>query len=286
MAMIVRVLMAGCAVAGCNPGPEAPRRDSASPAAAEPAKTAAGWALQRDAASASLTLGAASGQPVIRLICRSGAKLRVNVPAFRPVASEERLSFGGGAESMVLVATSAGDRELGGVSGEGRTPDELKRLIVAPISASYGAQTSGPHAAPPERLAGPFLSACADQLTKARTAESKPQAGTNPCLAQDGTLLRMPAMRAVGTEPFWNARTQGRCVTYSTPEDQKGTRIWTRVETGPQGPVWVGAFRGKPFALRVQPALGCSDGMSDKRYDWDATLSVGGEERRGCAERK
>jgi uncharacterized membrane protein len=92
-------------------------------------------------------------------------------------------------------------------------------------------------------------------------------------------------MRAIGTEPFWNARTDGRCVTYSTPENQAGTRLWTKVGTGPMGPVWTGSFQGKPFVLRVQPAVRCSDGMSDKVYDWEAILTVGGEERKGCAVR-
>ena len=114
-------------------------------------------------------------------------------------------------------------------------------------------------------------------------AASKPTAATHPCNVQAGQLLKH-AMKAVGTEPFWGARVQGRCVTYSTPDDQAGTRIWTKVETGPMGPVFVGAYQGKPFVLRVQPAVGCSDGMSDRKYDWEASLTVSGEERKGCAE--
>jgi uncharacterized membrane protein len=195
------------------------------------------------------------------------------------------LSFGGDGEVVALVAGTEGDRSLGGVSGEGRIPDELKRLVIAPMSASYGAQVSGPHAPPPNSLAGPFLSACGQALTAARADEAKPGPGTSPCLVQEGNLLRMEPMRAIGTEPFWNARTDGRCVTYSTPEDQAGTRIWTKVGTGPMGPVWTGSFQGKPFVLRVQPAVRCSDGMSDKVYDWEAILTVGGEERKGCAVR-
>ena len=101
---------------------------------------------------------------------------------------------------------------------------------------------------------------------------------------QDGEELRVAAVKAVGTEPFWGARTEGRCVTYSTPEDQDGTRIWTRVDSGPQGPVWNGALRGKQFQLSVKPSTGCSDGMSDRTYPLEAMLRVDGETRRGCAE--
>lgn len=103
------------------------------------------------------------------------------------------------------------------------------------------------------------------------------------CLIQDGEELRITPVRAIGTEPFWNAQVEGRCVTYSTPEDQKGTRIWTRFNPGPDGGVWVGSFEGKPFKLITRLRQGCSDGMSDRTYPLDALLTVRGEERRGCA---
>ena len=277
------VLLAACAIGGCRPAPEVPT-NGAAPVKAE-SKPIAGWKLHRAPGGATLVLGGAGGQPVIRIACASQARLIVNVPAFKAVGSEERLSFGGDGEVVALVADSSGDKLRGGVSGQGRIPDELKRLILAPLSASYGTQTSGPHAPPPQELAAPFLTICSESLTADRVGATRPKPGTSPCLIQGEALLRLPPMRAIGTEPFWNARTDGRCVTYSTPEDQTGTRIWTEVGTGPMGPIWAGRFKGKPFVLRVQPAVRCSDGMSDKVYDWEAVLSVGGEERKGCAER-
>ncbi|HEX6218873.1 MAG TPA: hypothetical protein VFZ35_06325, partial [Sphingomicrobium sp.] len=244
-----------------------------------------GWSQDDSSDEAGLTLFDSGGEPAFRITCRRGARLAVNVPAFTPIGSEERLSFGSGGEAVALVTNTTGDKVRGGMTGEGPIPDELKRLIIAPMSASYGAQTSGPHAPPADTIAGPFLSACQEFQTAARVDATKPNPDTSPCLVQDGSMLRLSPMRAIGTEPFWNARTDGRCVTYSTPEDQQGTRIWTKVESGPMGPVWVGAFKGKPFVLAVQPAVGCSDGMSDKKYDWSAELTVEGEKRRGCAER-
>ena len=270
-------------LAGCRPAAELPE-NAAAPLAPD-SRPEAGWTLRQEAGGATLVLGDDGGRPLIRIACAGKARLIVNVPAFRPIASEERLSFGGDGEVVALVAGSKGDKVGGGVSGEGRIPDELKRLIIAPMSASYGAQVSGPHAPPPDSLAGPFLSACAEALTAASAEDARPAPGTSPCLVQEGNLLRMAPMRAIGTEPFWNARTDGRCVTYSTPEDQAGTRLWTKVGTGPMGPIWMGSFQGKPFVLRVQPAVRCSDGMSDKVYDSEAMLTVGGEERKGCAER-
>jgi uncharacterized membrane protein len=132
--------------------------------------------------------------------------------------------------------------------------------------------------------------AVANEANAAESPAVAPEPGTAPakpvsaCLIQDGEKLRVAAVKALGTEPFWAAEVEGRCVTYKTPEDQKGTRIWTRVESGPQGPAWNGALRGRQFQLYVKPSTGCSDGMSDKTYPMDAVLRVEGETRRGCAE--
>ena len=103
------------------------------------------------------------------------------------------------------------------------------------------------------------------------------------CLMQDGEALRITPVKAIGTEPFWGAQVEGRCVTYSTPEDQDGTRIWTRFNPGPDGGVWVGSLDGQPFKLITRLRPNCSDGMSDRSYPLEAILTVRGEERRGCA---
>ena len=96
--------------------------------------------------------------------------------------------------------------------------------------------------------------------------------------------MQVTPIRAVGTEPFWGARIEGRCVTYSHPEDQKGSRVWTRFEPGAGGGTWSGALGGRRFELKTRPMRGCSDGMSDKKYPLAVELIVGGERRSGCAE--
>lgn len=107
----------------------------------------------------------------------------------------------------------------------------------------------------------------------------------SPCLMQGQQRLEVPPIRATGTEPFWSARVEGRCVTYSTPEDQQGTRVWTRYSAAANGGgAWTGQLAGKPFEMRTRREAGCSDGMSDKSYPIAVELTVGGEQRRGCAE--
>ena len=101
---------------------------------------------------------------------------------------------------------------------------------------------------------------------------------------QDGQKLSAQPLRAVGTEPFWAARIEGRCVTYSHSEDQQGTRVWTRFMPTPHGGVWTGALGGRSFEVRTRTKPGCSDGMSDKSYAVAVELLVHGERRKGCAE--
>lgn len=109
-------------------------------------------------------------------------------------------------------------------------------------------------------------------------------AAAHPCRVQDGRPVPANRIRAIGTEPFWGARIDGRCVTYSTPEDQAGTRIWTRFSGTAEQGTWAGALDGRRFELRTAPDPRCSDGMSDNIYPIAVTLFVRGEERRGCAE--
>ena len=251
------------------------------------APSATRWHLDSGEDGVTLSLlpraGAAAGErAAIRLACPAGGgSLLVNLPRLVPIASEERLSFGSGGEVVALVADIRGDSRLGGVSGVGPVPRQLAALIAAPISASYGARTSGPHSPPPPALARAFVAACGP--APAPVAAGGASAPSNPCRVQGDQHLAMKPLRAIGTEPFWGARIEGRCVTYSHPEDQDGIRIWTRFTAEGAGGRWTGALGGRTFELVTRPAAGCSDGMSDNRYPLAVALTVNGERRTGCA---
>ncbi|WP_129791955.1 hypothetical protein [Sphingosinicella sp. CPCC 101087] len=240
------------------------------------------WDLQSSGEGVALAFSYLDGRATIRLFCPTGEnRLLVNVPAFRPIGSEERLSFGGGGEVVALVADTGGDARRGGVSAAGAVPANLVALVGGPLSASYGAQTTGPHPAPPQILSRAFVAACGEGAAEA-VVPGPPADSPSACLMQGGERLDA-ALRAVGTEPFWAARIEGRCITYSHPEDQDGTRVWTRYAERPDGATWTGALGGRPFVLSTRAAPRCSDGMSDSRYPIAVELMVNGEQRRGCA---
>lgn len=105
----------------------------------------------------------------------------------------------------------------------------------------------------------------------------------HPCSVQDGKPVAA-RLKALGTEPFWAAEVDGRCVTYKTPEDQAGTRIWAKFSGTAESGQWSGFLGGQRFLLVTRIEANCSDGMSDRRYPLAATVTIGSEERRGCAE--
>ncbi len=168
----------------------------------------------------------------------------------------------------------------------------LYLILALPLLAHCGSPPAGNEAGeaaelPAEPAATADANAEVSQPAAAPAAEPAAVAqpgSTSPCLMQGDDQLQVAAIRAVGTEPFWGAKVEGRCVTYSTPDDQQGTRVWTRYTPGPSGGgLWTGQLNGKSFQLRTRPAPGCSDGMSDERYPIAVELTVDGELRRGCA---
>src|SRR5918993_617163 len=273
------LIISALLIAACSP--QQPSQSNAG--TAEPSQPRQGgqpsWDLQSSGEGVALALVSGAGNTAIRLFCPAARnELLVNVPSFKPIGSEERLSFGSGGEVVALGADPRGDAQRGGVSGRGAVPGNLAALVSGPVSASYGAQTSGPHPAPPAELARAFVRACAEE-----TVKPAPQP-VGACLTQNGKPVPANRIRAVGTEPFWGARIEGRCVTYSHPEDQQGTRVWTKFSGTATNGSWTGSLGGQPFVLRTRPQADFSDGMSDNRYPIAVALTVGGEQRTGCAE--
>jgi uncharacterized membrane protein len=247
-------------------------------------QAAGGWDLQSSGEGAALVYPA-GGDTAVRLFCPSeSGTILVNVPAFRPVGSEERMTFGSGGNAHTLVADTRGDSQRGGVSGTGPVPGNLAALLGGPVSVNYGSQDSGPFPAAPAGLVRSFVTACSDGAASPSPTPTAKPTSVSACLIQGDERLSNPPLRAIGTEPFWGAKIEGRCVTYSHPEDQQGTRVWTRYTPGAGGGgTWRGALEGKPFVLTARPEAGCSDGMSDNRYPLAVELLVNGERRTGCA---
>jgi len=106
-----------------------------------------------------------------------------------------------------------------------------------------------------------------------------------PTPAASATSVTLDSFVALGTEPFWSAATAPGKVTYSTPEDQSGKSVAVVETRESSAQVYTGKLKGQPFVLRIAKGA-CSDGMSDTVFTYTASLTVTGEDRRGCARRR
>lgn len=208
------LIIAGLLLAACGRTADAPA-DNAAGNRGSPAAPAEGWQFDPSGEGPALVLTGEHGSAAMRLICPADQdSLLVNIPAFEPVGSEERLSFGQGGQVVALVADVSGDSARGGVTGSGAVPENLVDLLSGRLAASYGSQTSGPHLTPPAALVNRFADACSGAAPNGGANADEAAAGdVSACLIQDGGRIPENRLHAVGTEPFWAADVQGRCVT-------------------------------------------------------------------------
>jgi uncharacterized membrane protein len=85
----------------------------------------------------------------------------------------------------------------------------------------------------------------------------------------------------IGNEPFWNLRIEGGEGVWITPDSQQGTRTDLSRFAGNNGLGFSGTLNGKALVATLTPGT-CSDGMSDRRFPFVATIALGGEILEGC----
>ncbi|MBX7482790.1 hypothetical protein [Qipengyuania qiaonensis] len=181
LAITAMPLALGLAACGSEPAPDAAGETTglpigsasastsgsataAPPADAAPTPDMAGaWDMTSSGEGDGLFFAAAQGEPArVHVFCPSGGGVLVNVNAFRPIASEERMTFGSGADAVTLVADPAGDDLRGGVSGEGEVPTDLGVVLTGGVAVRYGTQDIGPLPPVPAAMARDFVAGCTD----------------------------------------------------------------------------------------------------------------------------
>jgi hypothetical protein len=152
------------AACGAPPRDADPDSNRAAPAATGSAP-APRWQTAASGEGDALFLAGPDGKRQVALFCPAETgDLLVNVTGFRPIGSEERMSFGSGGIAVTLVADPRGDPGRGGVTGRGRVPDELAAILLGSegLGVNYGAQNIGPLATPGAEAARLFLRGCKD----------------------------------------------------------------------------------------------------------------------------
>lgn len=138
------------------------RPDAPPPADPTPVPAAASPAAPTVApANGDLSFVDRAGFPAATLSCGAG-ELRIVVPGFQPIGSEDRLTIGTEGEAFALVADLAAPGP--GVTASGAPdPDLLNRLARGEaLFAMYGQQSAGPLAAASPAGLQALVSACRD----------------------------------------------------------------------------------------------------------------------------
>jgi uncharacterized membrane protein len=117
--------------------------------------------------------------------------------------------------------------------------------------------------------------ALAAACTPARTDGIDPEGKAFDAVAPEEVVTLL------GTEPFWSLRVEGDEGLWSTPENQPGTRFPVSRFAGNGGLGFTGTLDGQPFTATLTPGE-CSDGMSDQRFPFVATIAFGGKTFEGC----
>ncbi len=161
-------------LAGCHPPPTEPASPAASASvAAAPAHASTAsmkqpawrWTAGHGGQGTSAQLQGPSGV-LMRITCSANPqRLTVTVPAFAPIGSEDRLSFGFDDAPMALAADLQASGQ--GVSAHGPIPADIEKKLrdAHTVSARYGNQIAGPFPAPAGEAAHHLAHACAEMVT-------------------------------------------------------------------------------------------------------------------------
>ncbi|NCP14201.1 MAG: hypothetical protein GW858_08575 [Sphingomonadales bacterium] len=84
-----------------------------------------------------------------------------------------------------------------------------------------------------------------------------------------------------GTEPFWNLVIEDAQGVWTTPETPSATPFAVTRFAGNNGLGFSGALEGQDFTATLTPGE-CSDGMSDRRFPYVATIALGDKTLEGC----
>ena len=158
-----------------------------------------------------------------------------------------------------------------------RQPTEA--VAVGPARTSAEVIGSGEGASPPAAAVAP---ASAELVSPGPAATPPRIPGAQPAPTASGPAFALP-MRLVGTEPFWGGRIARDAITISGMDRPDARFPYTDPVVTGAGARWRTQSTGA-FPLTVTLVRDpCSDGMSDKRYPFQATVVLGTETLKGCA---
>lgn len=110
-----------------------------------------------------------------------------------------------------------------------------------------------------------------------------------PAIANQTRPRPVESFTVVGAEPFWNVEINQSGITYTTPDPKKISFPYVAplsAEGRPADNVRVYRLRGMTGGTLMIRKGACSDTMSDRKYNYSATLVLGDTVKEGCAIKK
>lgn len=110
-----------------------------------------------------------------------------------------------------------------------------------------------------------------------------------PAIANQTRPRPVESFTVVGNEPFWNVEINQSGITYSTPEPKKmmfPSVAPLSAEGRPADNLRVYRLSGMTSGTLIIRKGACSDTMSDRKYNYSATLMLGDTVKEGCAIKK
>ena len=130
--------------------------------------------------------------------------------------------------------------------------------------------------------------ACAALLASCGSGTQAPATPTPTATPEPDPVAMsfLPAeVKALGTEPFWNAEITREQLTWTTPENLEagGVTVPVKRADGAENVLFTATIDGQLLQILVTPGA-CSDGMSDNTYPFTVERTLGDESVSGCAD--
>ena len=131
---------------------------------------------------------------------------------------------------------------------------------------------------------GLLMTGCSQKTEATAAQPAEPAASLSIGTTQPVPANALPAqLKVIGTESFWSIDIEGDRLHYTTMDDPTGHHLVAEPKRH-NGDGW--QWRSEPvgaFDLIIQPSK-CSDGMSDREYDYAALFVFGEATYSGCAD--
>lgn len=119
----------------------------------------------------------------------------------------------------------------------------------------------------------------------ATPAGPRPKSVPRPAATHAGADADLPPLSCTGTEPFWSLTLESSHLRFTDGERKVELAPGRALKPANRTEPWIWRMRaGKQRAQAIVSQRSCSDGMSEKQYDYEVLFIIGDDAFEGCCE--